>query len=100
MNKNDIDKMLDDQKKHRQLFGDQFDRRDNAAKEAIKNLQREMNRTNSATRQAIEAIQQDFNRPNNAAREAIRVMQREMERPNNAERLRPYRSSNFREMRL
>ncbi len=84
MNRNDIDKILDDQKRYRQLFGEQNDRPNNVTDEAIRNLQREMNRPDSAARQAIEAIQRDLDRPNNAAREAMRMLQRELERPNNA----------------
>ena len=84
MNRDDIDRLLDEQKRHRQLFGDQFDRINSPANEAIKNFQREMDRPNSVTRQAIEAIQQDFDRPSNAAREAMRLMQREIDFPHNA----------------
>jgi ribosomal protein S21 len=84
MNKNDIDRMLDDQKKHRQLFGDQFDRINSPANQALRNFQREMDRPNRAARQAMEAMQQDLNRPNNAALEAMKMLQREMDRPNNA----------------
>jgi hypothetical protein len=84
MNRNDIDKILDDQKRYRQLFGEPNNRPNNATDGAIRNLQREMNRPNSAARQAIEAIQRDSDRPNNAAREAMRMLQRELERPNNA----------------
>lgn len=83
MNRRDIDRLLDEQKRHRELF-DQFDRLNSPANEALKNFQREMNRPNSAARQAMEAIQQDLNRPNNAAREAMKMLQREMARPNNA----------------
>ncbi len=81
MNKNDKDRLLDEQKRHRQLFGDQFDRVNGPANEALRNFQREMNWPNNAARQAIEAIKQDFDRPNNAAREAMKMLQREMERP-------------------
>nr|MBP6214520.1 hypothetical protein [Pyrinomonadaceae bacterium] len=84
MHRNDIDRLLDDQKRHRQRFGDHFDRINSSANEALKNFQLEMDRPNSATRQAIEAIRQDFDRPNNAAREAMKMLQREMDRPNNA----------------
>jgi hypothetical protein len=81
MKRSDIDRRLDEQKRHRQLFGDQLDRINSPANEAIRNLQREMDRPNSATRQAIEAIEQDFDRPNNAAREAMKMLQRERELP-------------------
>jgi|GEM_PF-5353210 len=84
MNRNDIDRLLDEQKRHRQLFGDQLDRINSPANEALRNFEREMERPHSATRQAIEAIKQDFDRPNTAAHEAMKMLKREMERPNNA----------------
>lgn len=83
MNKDDIDRLIKNKESHRQLFGDQFDRIDSPASEAIRNFQREMDRPNSATRQAIEAIKQDFDRPNNPGREAMEMLKREMNRPNN-----------------
>lgn len=73
MNRKDIDRLLDEQKRHHQ-----------PASEAIRNFQREMDRPNSAARQAMEAIQREFNRPNNGVREAMRMLQREMDRPNYA----------------
>lgn len=84
MKRNDIDRRLDEQKRHRQLFGDQLDRLNIPANQALRDFQREMNRPNSAARQAMEAIQQEFNRPNNGIREAMTMLQREMDRPNNA----------------
>ncbi len=84
MKRSDIDRRLDEQKRHRQLFGDQLDSLNNPANQALRDFQREMNRPNSAARQAMEAIQQEFNRPNNGIREAMKMLQREMDRPNNA----------------
>jgi hypothetical protein len=81
MNRNDIDKFIDDQQRHRRLFGDQFDHLNSRANQALMNLQRELDRPNSLARQALEAIKQDLNRPQSAA---IRMLRREMERPNHA----------------
>lgn len=77
MNIKDINKLLDDQERHRQLSGDHFDRMNNPADEGVRNFQREMDRPDRAARQAKEAIQNELNRPTNGAFKAMRLLQEE-----------------------
>lgn len=48
MMRSDIDRLLDEQKKHGQLFGDQFDQIYGPANEANRNLQPERDQPKSA----------------------------------------------------